>query len=143
VLPCGPVPPNPVELFESQGMKDLVEKLKSYADLVIFDSAPALPVTDAALLATNLDAVIVVLGSGEVTIEDSQNAKRILEGAGARVIGGILNKVRRGAFDGYYGRYPHSGNDGQKGGGGGTATPPVAAGAGAGCPGSRAPARPG
>jgi succinoglycan biosynthesis transport protein ExoP len=106
-LPCGPVPPNPVELFESQGMKELVGALRAYADLVIFDSAPTLPVTDAALLAGALDAVILVLAAGEVTTEDSRSSKRILENAGARVIGGILNKVRGVSPDGYYGRYPH------------------------------------
>lgn len=118
VLPSGAVPPNPVELFESENMRKLIRELDAFADVVIFDSAPVLPVTDAALLAGSVDAVVMVMAAGQVSTEDARNAKRILDNSGARVIGAILNKVRRGVTEGYHGRYPYP-EDGRRGSSGG------------------------
>ncbi len=51
VLPSGPLPPNPSELLGSQKMRGLLEQIKEEADIVVFDTPPILPVTDAVVLA--------------------------------------------------------------------------------------------
>ena len=64
LLPSGPLPPNPSELIGARRMGQLQEVLRSQADIVIFDSPPALTVTDALVLARNVDGVLVVASSG-------------------------------------------------------------------------------
>src|SRR5207253_85654 len=56
LLPSGPVPPNPAELLASSRCNDVLATLKSQYDIVLIDSPPVLPVTDAAVLATRSDA---------------------------------------------------------------------------------------
>ncbi|MFB0534689.1 MAG: polysaccharide biosynthesis tyrosine autokinase, partial [Anaerolineae bacterium] len=69
VLTSGPLPPNPSELLASQKMKSLIETLKGKADVVLFDSPPALVVTDAAVLAGQVDGVFLVADAGSTRRE--------------------------------------------------------------------------
>ena len=107
ILPCGPIPPNPSELLHSAKFGDLVkEALKRY-DRVIFDSPPLGAVTDAAVLAPQVDAALVVIKAQHTTRDAITSALRQLRDVGANVVGGVLNDVdpRRkgyGASDYYY-----------------------------------------
>ncbi|UCE05630.1 MAG: polysaccharide biosynthesis tyrosine autokinase, partial [bacterium] len=60
VMPCGTLPPNPSELLGSKAMKECVNELKSHFDIILFDSAPIMAVTDAAVLSSTVDGVILV-----------------------------------------------------------------------------------
>jgi capsular exopolysaccharide synthesis family protein len=106
VLPCGPLPPNPAELIDSPRMAALVEELKQRADVVFFDSPPLVPVTDAVLLSTYCDKVLMVCGSGETSRQAMARARQLLDQARAPLAGVVLNKldpVRHGRYyDSYY-----------------------------------------
>lgn len=102
VLPSGPVPPNPVELLASDKMAQLCQALAEKADFVLYDSPPAIMVSDAATLASRVDGVILVIeqgGSGRKLITD---ARDLLVRAHGRIVGAILNKMSREAGRYYY-----------------------------------------
>ncbi|WP_292836218.1 polysaccharide biosynthesis tyrosine autokinase [Microbacterium sp.] len=103
VIGAGRIPPNPSELLGSQRMRDLVKQLSESA-LVIIDTPPLLPVTDAAIIATRADGALIVTSAGHTTYDMLQKALENLERANARALGVVLNKVpRRGGSAGYYG----------------------------------------
>lgn len=102
ILTSGPMPPNPAELLGSDKMRRVARYLKSRADLVIFDSPPVLPVTDAALLSTNVDGVLLVVDAGHTRRDIAQRAKGALEQVGATLLGVTINKLRPMAGYGYY-----------------------------------------
>jgi capsular exopolysaccharide synthesis family protein len=107
LLPCGPIPPNPAELLCSMKMDALVKRLRQDYDHVIFDSPPVLPITDATIISSLVDGVLMVVECDQTTRAALSRACRIIEHAGGKIIGTVLNKVdvRR---DGYYGyRYYH------------------------------------
>lgn len=69
VLPAGSLPPDPAALLGSEAMQTLVDTLRARFDIVIYDSAPLLAVTDAAVLGQAVDGVVVLVRSG-VTSRD-------------------------------------------------------------------------
>lgn len=94
VIPSGPIPPNPSELLHSRAMKDLLGDLAQQADLVLLDAAPIIAVTDAAVLATLVDGVVLVLTAHKVPRDVAAHAKTLLERVNARILGVVLNGVR-------------------------------------------------
>jgi tyrosine-protein kinase Etk/Wzc len=104
VLPAGALPPNPSELLGSEPMRRLLEELRSHYETVIFDSPPALAVTDASVLGANTDAVILVIRAGETEEVAAQRALQQLRRVQARIAGTVLNGVLR-ERDRYYNYY--------------------------------------
>lgn len=107
LLPSGPTPPNPAELLSSMRMETLVKQLRQDFDHIILDSPPVLPITDATVLSTLVDAAVMVVECDKTTRAALSRACGVIEQAGGNIIGTVLNKVdaRR---DGYYGyRYYH------------------------------------
>lgn len=102
LLTSGPVPPNPAELLGSQRMKELLEELKAQYDMVLIDTPPLLAVTDAQLLASYVDGVLLVLGSGKVLRDHAKKAKALLDHVGANVVGAVLNKKQMDSESYYY-----------------------------------------
>lgn len=94
LLPSGPLPPNPSELLGSNRMAEVIEQLKQQADYVLFDSPPIVVVTDAAVLASKVDGVILVIRAGKTKREYAQRAKAMLEKVNANLLGVVLNGVR-------------------------------------------------
>jgi capsular exopolysaccharide synthesis family protein len=109
VLPCGALPPNPSELLGSQRMADLLRELEGMADLVVVDAPPVLPVTDAVVLATLVQGVLLVGRYGATQRSQAVEARRRLDGVTANVVGCFLNAVPPSAASGYYDDYyqPH------------------------------------
>jgi capsular exopolysaccharide synthesis family protein len=105
VLASGPLPPNPSEILGSQSMTTLIEELADVADIVIFDAPPVLPVTDAVVLATQVDGVLVVARYGRTQRSLAAEAHRRLHGVGAHIVGFVLNGVPNSASRGYYEDY--------------------------------------
>ena len=93
VLASGPVPPNPSELLGSDRMADLLEHVRSTYDLVLVDSSPLLPVTDAAVLALRADGVLLVVRHGRTTAAQVRAAWDSLDAVSARVLGSVLTMV--------------------------------------------------
>jgi capsular exopolysaccharide synthesis family protein len=101
VLTSGPMPPTPAELLGSVGMRELIKQATERYDRVILDGPPTLLISDATVMATQVDGVIVVARADENTRGTLTRARDQLEGIGARIIGAILNGVRARA-GGYF-----------------------------------------
>ncbi len=109
IIPSGVLPPNPSELISSQKMEDLIERLKGDFDLVVFDTPPVIAVTDAAILSTKVDGVLLVVKSGQTNYDAVVRAKSLMENVDARMLGALLNGVEVGGMYGtYYYYYYHN-----------------------------------
>jgi Mrp family chromosome partitioning ATPase len=108
LLASGPRPPNPSELLASQRAGEVIASLADLADIVVFDSPPVLPVTDAVALASRVDALLMVVQAGSTTAKDLGRALEMLGQVDASVIGAVLNGVQpRGRYGYRYGRYSY------------------------------------
>lgn len=108
ILPGGPVPPNPSEILGSQAMNDLVRQMEDLVDIVIFDTPPLLPVTDAAVLAAQTKGALLVVRANRTTRDQVRRSLRALEAVNASCIGAALNFVKASELSGYkygYGYY--------------------------------------
>lgn len=102
LIACGPMPPNPSELLNSARMQEVLQRASRMAEFVVIDSAPVLAVTDCAVLAPNVDGVLVVAEAGVTTREDAERTKETLASECVRLLGVVLNKVDSGPAYGYY-----------------------------------------
>jgi capsular exopolysaccharide synthesis family protein len=113
LLPAGPTPPNPAELLGSQRMRELLGELDRFADIVIIDTPPLLAVTDAAALASEVDAVILVTAVKETHRGAAKRAQELIANANAKFFSVVLNKVDASA-EGYYRYYDYYGTSDEK-----------------------------
>ncbi|MDG4766075.1 polysaccharide biosynthesis tyrosine autokinase [Solwaraspora sp. WMMD406] len=104
LLPSGFIPPNPSELLGSQQMADLLATLRERFDVVIVDTAPLVPVTDAAPVAAQVDGTILVGRCAKTTEAHLQSAVAALQAVDARLLGCVLNMTpsRGGVYSYYY-----------------------------------------
>jgi succinoglycan biosynthesis transport protein ExoP len=102
VLGAGAIPPNPSELLGSASMIETLRELESRFDVVIIDTPPLLPVTDAAVLSTIAGGTVVVVGAGRVDRDHLSKSLQSLETVQARVLGLVLNMIPTKGTDGYY-----------------------------------------
>ena len=101
VLGAGPIPPNPSELLGSPAMSDVLRLLEFRYDYVIIDAPPVLPVTDAVVLATAADGVVVIVGAGTTKREQLARSVAALAAVKGNLLGLVLNKVARKGPDAY------------------------------------------
>ena len=112
VLTAGTPPPNPAELLASSNMRDILAELREQYDHIIVDTPPTLSVTDAVVMSTRADAVVLVIRSGQTTKQALRRARDLLMQVNARVAGVLLNAVDLTSPDYYYyyeyqGKYGH------------------------------------
>ncbi len=112
ILPAGSPPPNPAELLASTQMKDVLNELRERFDHIVIDTPPTLSVTDAVVLSPRVDAIILVIRSGQTTKQALRRARDILMQVNAHVTGVLLNAVDLTSPDYYYyyeyqGKYSH------------------------------------
>lgn len=101
VLPSGRIPPNPSEMLGSEAMKSIISLL-STDYIVVIDAPPLLPVTDAAVLSTRVDGVVLVATAGRTRREDVSAARDMIDQVNGRLLGTVLNMVPpRDTADGY------------------------------------------
>lgn len=109
VLAAGVTPPNPGELLGSQAFRHILDELRERYDWVIVDTPPILPVTDGALVATTVDAVIVAVRYGKRNYDDVTRTLASLRAVHAPIIGtvltGVPQKSDEGRYVGSYSRY--------------------------------------
>ena len=86
----------------------LLTEMADRADLVLCDSSPVLLIPDNLFLAGAADAVILVAKAGDTSCRDLARAKELLVGAGAKVLGVVINEMPLSAITGYYKRYYES-----------------------------------
>jgi non-specific protein-tyrosine kinase len=94
LIASGPIPPNPSELLGSESMQTVLAEAERYADLVIIDTPPALAVTDAAVLASKVDGVILLIEAGRTSHKAARHAWETLRRVGTTVLGVVLTKAR-------------------------------------------------
>src|SRR5207248_10983660 len=102
LLPSGPMPPNPAELLGSEEMRKLLISLGQKFTHVIVDSPPAISFTDASILSTFVDGVILVVHGGRSSRAVVRRAKQKLLDVGAHIFGVVLNNVKIEATNDYY-----------------------------------------
>ncbi len=93
IMPTGDVPPNPSELLLSERTTKLVETLKGIFDMVIFDGTPSLIVTDAVILARQVDATLIVTAYKTTKMGDIEKIKKHIEKVGGKIAGIVINKI--------------------------------------------------
>jgi non-specific protein-tyrosine kinase len=74
-------------------MDALLQQLRNEADIVLLDAPPVIAVTDAAILATKVDGVLLVASAGHTRREHAQRAKELLTKVNARIVGAVLNNA--------------------------------------------------
>jgi capsular exopolysaccharide synthesis family protein len=104
VITSGPIPPNSSELLGSARMKLLMDRLREEYDMVIMDTPPIVPVTDAVVVSSLADGVILVVQAGRTRSGEVRHAQEVLEEAHATLLGVVLNRARRRVNDYYYAR---------------------------------------
>ncbi len=92
-LPAGERPELPSELFSGLTMDHLLADLRARFDWILIDSPPVLPVADAAVLSTKVDAILPVVRAGVTSRADLQSMNQLLERTGAPIVGYVLNGV--------------------------------------------------
>jgi capsular exopolysaccharide synthesis family protein len=105
VLPSGPIPPNPAELLGSEEMRRLLTTLSEKFTHIIVDSPPAISFTDASILSTFVDGVILVVHGGRSSRAVVRRARQQLLDVGANIFGVVLNNVKIESHDYYYAGY--------------------------------------
>jgi len=105
-LPSGKLPRSSLGLLDSQRLRELVKNLKSRYDYVFFDSPPVMGVSDASILVSEMDAVLLVIQYRKYPKMISTRAKQIVENVGGKLIGVVLNNINIMRDDYYY--YYHS-----------------------------------
>jgi capsular exopolysaccharide synthesis family protein len=111
VIPAGPIPPNPAELLQSERFKTFLAHLRGQFDRVIIDSPPIVPVTDATILATVVDATVLVVRAFVTTNDLARHGARSLSDVGGVIAGVVLNAVDldRHEYKYYYYSYKRDG----------------------------------
>jgi polysaccharide biosynthesis transport protein len=102
VIPSGPVPPNAAELLGSDEMRKLLYVLAENFTHIIIDSPPAISFTDASILSTMVDGVMLVVHGGRSSRSVVRRAKQQLQDVGAHLFGIVLNNVKLEGTDYYY-----------------------------------------
>ena len=104
-LNSGPVPPNPAELLGSDEMRKLLSLLSERFTHIVIDSPPAISFTDASILSTMVDGVVLVVHGGKTSRAVARRAKQQLLDVGAHIFGVVLNNVKIESQDYYYSGY--------------------------------------
>ncbi len=105
VLTSGPIPPNPSELLNSQRMGNIIEVLREEADLIIFDTPPALTVADAIILAPQVNGCVLIVDAGRTRQHSVGQAAERLRNSGANILGAVINQLKVGSSGYYYQDY--------------------------------------
>jgi capsular exopolysaccharide synthesis family protein len=94
-LASGPIPPNPTEVLQSQAAQALFDRLNEMFDMVIIDAPPLLPVSDAAIMARDVDGAILVVRHGKTTKDQLRQARQRLAQVDANLFGVAVNMTPR------------------------------------------------
>ncbi len=115
LLPSGVLPSDAVGILNSQRMSDLIAELKTRFDMVLFDSPPMLGVSDASVLASEVDQTIIIVQHRRFPRAMLTRVKQAIIGVGGSVLGVVLNNVdlkhdqNYYYYTSYYGYYPTHG----------------------------------
>jgi non-specific protein-tyrosine kinase len=115
IMPAGPLPPNPPELFDSQAMAHVLTAISQCgAEVVIFDTPPLLGLSDTRILAPKMDGVLVVCDITSANRKNLKQVRDLLTQTGAHVIGCVANKMRLKRKDVAYSYYSYGEQEDQQ-----------------------------
>ena len=120
IIPTGPMPPNPIELLNSENNAKILKTLKRYYDIVILDCPPVVGLSDTLVLTKHSDANIVVVSNKKTKVENLDRTKKTFEQIGSKITGVVINKAstKDNSYYGYYCNdyyyYDENGNKGKK-----------------------------
>lgn len=114
LLPSGTIPPNPAEMLSSKKIKEFLKSMKGVFDYIIIDSPPVMAVTDAQILSTIVDGVLIVAASGQTQKEGLVKAKERILKVDGNLLGVVLNKMPMKTGKGYGNYYYYYGGDDKK-----------------------------
>jgi len=109
LITAGAIPPNPAEMLNSKRMIALIDELRQKYDVILIDAPPLLAVTDAQIVAAKSDGVVLVVDQGRVKRDIAKKAVQNLQSVNARILGVVLNNVKRKAKEEAY--YYYYGTD--------------------------------
>jgi succinoglycan biosynthesis transport protein ExoP len=109
LLACGPIPPNPAELIQSQAFADMLAEAVASYDQVILDTPPLTIVTDAAILVPMVAGALVVVRADSTTRDAARAAIRSLRQVDGHILGCVVNDADL-SEQGYGGKYYAAGN---------------------------------
>jgi capsular exopolysaccharide synthesis family protein len=93
VLLCGPLPTNPAELLSSESMRKLIREATATYNFVVLDSPSLLNVADSRILASMVDATVLVVKGGDTPRQVVQYAESQARSAGANLLGVVVNNL--------------------------------------------------
>ncbi|MFA9396919.1 MAG: CpsD/CapB family tyrosine-protein kinase [Clostridiaceae bacterium] len=107
ILTAGTIPANPSEIISSKRMKLFMQLAENKYERIIIDSPPLNAVTDAQILSSLVDGVVLVVAANQTEVESAKKAKDLLDKVNANILGVVLNKSEKGhgkkyAGNGYY-----------------------------------------
>ena len=102
IMPSGKLPRSALGLLDSQRIRELVKNLKARYDYVFFDAPPLMGVSDASILASEVDGVMLVVQYRKYPRAISERAKRIVQNVGGNILGVVLNNINIMRDDYYY-----------------------------------------
>ena len=102
IITSGPIPPNPAELLSSNEMRNLLTFLSGRFKHIIIDSPPAISFTDASILSTLVDGVVLVAMANKSSIHLMRQFKQRVTAIGARIYGVVLNGIKSNSEEYYY-----------------------------------------
>jgi capsular exopolysaccharide synthesis family protein len=105
IIPSGIIPPNPSELLSSNHMRDLLSRLFPLYSFIIIDSPPVLGLSDALIISTITDGVIMVVKAGETPRDAAVQTRKLLQGVNAKILGVVLNGIHESDLK--YGSYSY------------------------------------
>lgn len=102
VIAAGPTPPHPAEMVGSNAMANAIVNWRKEYDFIFIDSPPVLSVTDPMLLSINVDAVLLVVRSGQTTKAATLRMNAMLRQINAPIIGFVVNGIDLSSPDMYH-----------------------------------------
>lgn len=114
IMTAGTIPPNPSEMLSSKNLNNFLQDVSEKFDMVIIDSPPIMAVTDAQILSTKTDGVVLVIEAGKTEKAVALRSKEALEKVNAKILGVVLNKFKtehgKSGGQGYYYYYSEDEN---------------------------------
>jgi polysaccharide biosynthesis transport protein len=105
IVPAGPIPPNPAELFHSERFAAFLQTMRKQFDRVILDSPPVAAVTDPTVLSKLVDGAVLVVRAFKTRKDLARHAMRLLTSVGGNLAGVVLNAVDFSRLEYKYSHY--------------------------------------
>ena len=102
IITAGKIPPNPSEMLASRAMTAFIEEMKNEFKYIILDTPPLQAVTDAQVLSTKADGVLLIVRAGSTKREMVFNSVDLIKKVQGKVIGTVLNGVENKKNNYYY-----------------------------------------